>query len=314
MVWNEIKIHTTYEAIEPISNILQQFDISGISIKESIDKIKAHKTHQDKLYKLNKHEYPETGVYVIFYLPKSTKTNMLLNEIKKEITKLQTFQIDLGEHKYFTSELKEEDWTNEWKKYYHSVKVTESIFITPIWEKHTQGNTSEIIVKLDPGLAFGTGTHPTTKLSIKGLEKYLHEGDRVIDVGCGSGVLSIVAAKLGAHSILSLDVDKQAVTSTKNNAKLNGVLSKLTVQENDLLDGIKEQVDIIVSNILAEVILSFISDAYRLVKKDGYFITSGIIDEKEAEVSEALKHAGFHIKEIIYDENWVSIVAKKCHR
>src|SRR5690625_5995088 len=90
MVWNEIKIHTTYEAIEPISNILQQFDISGISIKESIDKIKAHKTHQDKLYKLNKHEYPERGVYVIFYLPKSTKTNMLLNEIKKEITKLQT--------------------------------------------------------------------------------------------------------------------------------------------------------------------------------------------------------------------------------
>lgn len=306
MLWKEIKIHTTYGALEPISNVLQDFNITGIVIREPLQE-----EGSDKLYDLNKAEYPDTGIYITFYLPKNVETKGKLQNIVKEIKNLKTYDIDLSIFEYSIKDIQEKDWENEWKKYYHSVKVTDRITIVPEWEEYTKQSQEELTIRLDPGMAFGTGTHPSTKLSIEGLEKYVSTGDKVIDVGCGSGVLSIVSAKLGAKSVLSLDLDPLAIKSTSYNAQLNGIENKLTIKNNDLLKGIDKQVNIIVSNILADIIILFPQDAYDTLEDKGIFITSGIIKDKQNLVEQSLQEVGFVIKEVNSIDHWVSIIAEK---
>lgn len=308
MIWEEIKIHTTYEAIEPIVNVLETFNITGIVVKEPIK----NEQSVDSIYELNPDDYPETGVYVIFYLLKDDEVKDTLQNIKEKINYLTSFGIDLGENKYYINSIEEKDWANEWKKYYYPVKVTENITITPTWEKYKPKSEDEVIIKLDPGMAFGTGTHQTTRLCIEALEKYLKQGSHVIDVGCGSGILSIVSAKLGAKTVLSLDVDPLAIKSTKYNAQLNDVEELLTIKQNSLLENIYQEVDLIVSNILAEIIIQFPKEAYNNLKKGGIFITSGIIQDKEDLVKKHLIDAGFTIKEIWEKDHWISIIAEKC--
>jgi ribosomal protein L11 methyltransferase len=172
-------------------------------------------------------------------------------------------------------------------------------------------HTDELIIEMDPGMAFGTGTHPTTVLCIQALERIVQKGDRVIDVGTGSGILSIAAAMLKAESVHAYDLDPVAVESARLNVKLNKVSDTAEVKQNNLLDGITGEHDVIVANILAEVILRFTSQAYNLLKDGGHFITSGIIGQKKQEVKEALEKAGFTIIEILSMEDWVSIIAKK---
>lgn len=306
MLWKEIKIHTTYGALEPISNVLQDFNITGIVIREPLQE-----EGSDKLYDLNKAEYPDTGIYITFYLPKNVETKGKLQNIVKEIKNLKTYDIDLSIFEYSIKDIQEKDWENEWKKHYHSVKVTDRITIVPEWEEYTKQSQEELTIRLDPGMAFGTGTHPSTKLSIEGLEKYVSTGDKVIDVGCGSGVLSIVSAKLGAKSVLSLDLDPLAIKSTSYNAQLNGIENKLTIKNNDLLKGIDKQVNIIVSNILADIIILFPQDAYDTLEDKGIFITSGIIKDKQNLVEQSLQEVGFVIKEVNSIDHWVSIIAEK---
>jgi ribosomal protein L11 methyltransferase len=160
-------------------------------------------------------------------------------------------------------------------------------------------------------MAFGTGTHPTTVMCIQALEKYVKPGDTVIDVGTGSGILSIAAAMLGAKSVRALDLDPVAVDSARLNVKLNKVQHIVTVSQNNLLDRIEEQANVIVANILAEIILRFVDDAYRLLEKNGYFITSGIIQAKKQEVKEGLIKAGFAIEETLVMEDWIAFIARK---
>src|SRR5690625_798976 len=307
MLWKEIKIHTTYGALEPISNVLQDFNITGIVIREPLQEEEG----SDKLYDLNKADYPDIGVYITFYLPKNVETKGKLQNIVKEIKNLKTYDIDLSIFEYSIKDIQEKDWENEWKKHYHSVKVTDRITIVPEWEEYTKQSQEELTIRLDPGMAFGTGTHPSTKLSIEGLEKYVSTGDKVIDVGCGSGVLSIVSAKLGAKSVLSLDLDPLAIKSTSYNAQLNGIENKLTIKNNDLLIGIDKQVNIIVSNILADIIILFPQDAYDTLEDKGIFITSGIIKDKQNLVEQSLQEVGFVIKEVNSIDHWVSIIAEK---
>jgi len=311
MKWSEITIHTTNEAIEPISNILHEAGASGVVIEDPFDLIKEREDRFGEIYQLNPDDYPEEGVLVKAYLPINSFLGETVEEIKEAINNLILFNIDIGLNKVSIMEVNEEEWATAWKKYYHPVKISEKFTIVPTWEDYSPVHSDELIIELDPGMAFGTGTHPTTVLCIQALERIVKKGDAVIDVGTGSGVLSIAAAMLQAKSVLALDLDEVAVQSAKLNLKLNKVHETAHVQQNNLLDGITQEAEVIVANILAEVIVRFTDDVYRLLKEDGYFIASGIILQKKEEVKAAIIASGLEIVETVQMEDWISITAKK---
>lgn len=311
MKWAELCIHTTNEAIEPISNILHEAGASGVVIQDPEDLVKDHKTTFGEIYALDPKDYPAEGIFVKAYLPLNSFLNESVNEIKAAITNLKEYQIDIGANDVTVSEVDEEDWSTAWKKYYKPVKISEKFTIIPTWEEYTPVASDEVIMELDPGMAFGTGTHPTTVLSVQAIERYITKGDIVIDVGSGSGVLSIAAVLLGAEHVHAFDLDDVAVNSTKINAELNQAADRITASANNLLEGVEVEADVIVSNILAEIILKFTDDAYKLIKPGGLFITSGIISQKKGDVKEALIKTGFDIVEVNEMEDWVAIIAKK---
>ncbi|GAJ38122.1 ribosomal protein L11 methyltransferase [Parageobacillus caldoxylosilyticus NBRC 107762] len=311
MKWSEISIHTTHEAVEAISNILHEAGAGGVVIEDPYDLIKEREDWFGEVYELNPDDYPEEGVIIKAYLPVNSFLGETVEEIKQAINNLLLYDIDIGKNKITISEVNEEEWATAWKKYYNPVKISEKFTIVPTWEVYEPVSSDELIIELDPGMAFGTGTHPTTVMCIQALEKYVKPGDKVIDVGTGSGILSIAAAMLGAKSVRALDLDPVAVDSARLNVKLNKVQHIVTVSQNNLLDHIDERANIIVANILAEIILRFVDDAYRLLEKDGYFITSGIIQAKKQEVKDGLRAAGFVIEETLVMEDWVAFIAKK---
>jgi ribosomal protein L11 methyltransferase len=311
MKWSEISILTTNEAIEPISNILHESGASGVVIEDPFDLIKEREDMFGEIYQLNPEDYPSEGVLVKAYLPVNSFLGETVEEIKQGITNLVTYDIDIGENKVEISEVNEEEWATAWKKYYHPVKISDKFTIVPTWEDYTPVHSDELIIELDPGMAFGTGTHPTTVMCIQALERIVKRDDSVIDVGTGSGVLSIAAALLSAAEVKAYDLDEVAVRSARLNVKLNKVQNRVTVDENNLLNGITGQSDVIVANILAEIILRFTEDAFELVKPGGYFITSGIIQPKKQQVKDSLEAAGFLIEEVMVMEDWVAIIAKK---
>ncbi|MFP7412145.1 50S ribosomal protein L11 methyltransferase [Priestia filamentosa] len=311
MKWSEICIHTTNEAIEPISNILHEAGASGVVIEDPTDLVKEYDTTFGEIYQLNSEDYPDDGVIVKAYLPLNSFLPETVDGIKESINGLLSYNFDLGLNKVTISEVHEEEWATAWKKYYHPVKISQRFTIVPTWEDYEPVSTDELIIELDPGMAFGTGTHPTTVMSLQALEATVQKGDTVIDVGTGSGVLSIGAALLEASHVRAYDLDEVAVKSARENTELNSVNEVVTVGQNNLLNGVEGQADIIVANILAEIIVRFVEDAYKLVKNGGTFITSGIIMNKKEEVKEALTKAGFLIEEVMVMEDWVAIIAKK---
>ncbi|GGD04396.1 50S ribosomal protein L11 methyltransferase [Pontibacillus salipaludis] len=311
MKWSEICIHTTNEAIEPISNILHEAGASGVVIEDPQDLVKERDTFMGEIYELNPEDYPAEGVYVKAYLPVNSFLGETVEEIKHAITNLIEFDINIGHNHVTISELNEEDWATAWKKYYKPVKISEKVTIIPTWEEYEPVSSDEIIIELDPGMAFGTGTHPTTVLSIQAIEQYIEENDLVMDVGAGSGVLSIASVLLGAKHVHAFDLDDIAVKSTTINAKLNNVESQIESKQNNLLQGVDVEADLIVSNILAEIIVQFTDDAFAKLKSGGYFITSGIIKNKRQLVKDQLIESGFEIVEVNVMEDWTSIIARK---
>ncbi|MCF6137978.1 50S ribosomal protein L11 methyltransferase [Pseudalkalibacillus berkeleyi] len=311
MKWSEISIHTTQEAVEPISNILHESGASGVVIEDPQDLVKVWDTSLGEIYQLNPDDYPDEGVIVKAYLPVNSFLGETVDEIKEAINGLLLYDIDLGHNKITISEVHEEEWATAWKKYYKPVKISERITIIPTWEEYEKVSTDELIVELDPGMAFGTGTHPTTVMCIQALEKSMSEGDDVIDVGTGSGVLSIAAAKLGAKSVYALDLDEVAVKSARLNIKLNKCHDRIQVRQNNLLDQVEGQVDLIVANILAEIILRFDQQAFELLNPGGKFVVSGIIKGKKEEVKQSLIQNGFLIDETLLMEDWVAFIARK---
>ncbi|MEK5173388.1 50S ribosomal protein L11 methyltransferase [Heyndrickxia sp. FSL W8-0496] len=311
MKWSEIMIHTTNEAIEPISNILHEAGASGVVIEDPFDLIKEREDQFGEIYQLNPDDYPEEGVIIKAYIAVNSFLGETIEEIKQSINNLTELNIDIGHNDVSISEVNEEEWATAWKKYYNPVKISEKFTIVPTWEEYEPVSSDELIIELDPGMAFGTGTHPTTVMCIQALERTVKQGDSVIDVGTGSGVLSIAAAMLGAEKVTALDLDEVAVQSARLNVKLNKVQSVVTVSKNDLLQGMDGQVDVVVSNILAEVIMSFTDDVAKAVKMGGYFIASGIIQQKKDQVKDAMIASGFTIEETIIMEDWVAFIAKR---
>ncbi|OZM57751.1 50S ribosomal protein L11 methyltransferase [Lottiidibacillus patelloidae] len=311
MKWSEICIHTTQEAVEPVSNILHEAGASGVVIEDPDDLVKERDTTFGEVYQLDPDDYPTEGVILKAYLPVTSFLGETVEEIRQSINNLITYNIDIGRNTVSISEVNEEEWATAWKKYYKPVKISEHITITPTWEDYKPVKTDELIIELDPGMAFGTGTHPTTVMCLQAIEKKISAGDHVIDVGTGSGVLSIAAAKLGARQVDAYDLDEVAVKSAILNTKLNKVKETVNVKQNNLLDNIEGPVDMVVANILAEVIVRFVSDAASILKPGGIFITSGIIQRKKQEVKDCLLENGFKIEETIQMEDWAALIAVK---
>ncbi|MDR9795813.1 50S ribosomal protein L11 methyltransferase [Aeribacillus pallidus] len=311
MKWSEISIHTTEEAVEPISNILHEAGAGGVVIEDPYDLIKEREDQYGEIYQLDPEDYPDEGVIIKAYLPVNSFLGETVEGIKERINNLLLYDIDLGRNHITISEVNEEEWATAWKKYYRPVKVSKKFTIVPTWELYEPAHTDELIIELDPGMAFGTGTHPTTVLCIQALEKKVQKGNIVIDVGTGSGVLSIASALLGADKVIALDLDPVAVDNARLNVKLNKVQHLVQVKQNNLLDDINVKANVIVANILAEVILRFVRDAHERLENGGYFITSGIIQNKKHEVEQALIEAGFTIEETMTMEDWVAFIAKK---
>lgn len=239
MKWSELSIHTTHEAVEPISNILHEAGASGVVIEDPLDLIKERENVYGEIYQLDPNDYPDEGVIVKAYLPVNSFLGETVDGIKETINNLLLYNIDLGRNHITISEVNEEEWATAWKKYYHPVKISEKFTIVPTWEEYTPVHTDELIIEMDPGMAFGTGTHPTTVLCIQALERFVQKGDKVIDVGTGSGILSIAAAMLKAESVHAYDLDPVAVESARLNLKLNKVSDIAQVKQNNLLDGIE---------------------------------------------------------------------------
>lgn len=311
MKWSEFAIQTTNEAVEPVSNILHEAGASGVVIEDPLELVKERENVFGEIYHLNPDDYPDEGVVIKAYLPVNSFLGDTIDAIKESINNLLLFDIDLGKNVVSISEVNEEEWATAWKKYYNPVKISERFTIVPTWEDYTPVSSDELIIELDPGMAFGTGTHPTTVMCIQALERTVTPGDLVVDVGTGSGVLSIAAALLDAKQIQSLDLDEVAVQSAKQNVEINNVQDKVSVSQGNLLDGVNEQADIVVANILAEVIMRFTDDVAKVVKPGGYFIASGIIQTKKQDVKEAIIASGFTVEETILMEDWVAIIAKR---
>ena len=309
--WTELSVLTTTEAVEAVSNIFHDAGASGVVIEESSELSKNRENQYGEIYELNPDDYPAQGVIVKAYLPASSFLAETIEEIKLAIANLKNFDINVGENILTTCEVHEEDWATAWKQYYHPIKVSERFTIVPTWEDYQPKNSDEIIIELDPGMAFGTGTHPTTVMCLQALEKTVKAGDVVIDVGTGSGVLSIASALLGANKVHALDLDPVAVKSAQENVQLNHVEKIVEVEQGNLLEKVQTEADVVVANILAEVIMTFTDDAYTIIKPGGFFITSGIISAKKEVVKSALEKSGFIIEEVLMLEDWVSIIAKK---
>ena len=311
MKWTEISILTTNEAVEAVSNILHEAGASGVVIEDSGELTRERIDQFGEIYALNPSDFPKNGVVVKAYLSATSFLAETVEEIKAAITNLINFDINIGENLLSISEVNEEDWATAWKKYYHPVKISERFTIVPTWEDYTPVSTDELIIELDPGMAFGTGTHPTTVMCLQALEKVVKQGDSVVDVGTGSGVLSVGAALLGASQVHALDLDLVAVNAAKENVELNKVDHVVEVFHGNLLDTVKEPADVVVANILAEIIMTFTDDAFSIVKPGGYFVTSGIIGAKKEDVKNALIASGFEIEEVLMMEDWVAIIAKR---
>jgi ribosomal protein L11 methyltransferase len=206
--------------------------------------------------------------------------------------------------------VREEDWANSWKAYYKPVRVSERIVIKPTWEDYPS-SPGELVIELDPGMAFGTGTHPTTVMCIKLLEKIIQGGETVFDIGTGSGVLAVTAAKLGAQAVKAVDIDEIAVKAASENVILNDVSDVVEVMTGNLLDRVQGQADIVVANIVADVIIKVCPDAVKAVRKGGQFIASGIIDTRKEDVLAAVQKNGLVIMEVCQEGDWVSLRATR---
>lgn len=286
MKWTEVSVLTASEAVEAVSNILVEAGTSGVSIEDFSDFENTPDDGFGQIWALDEADYSKEGVVIKAYFPETIFLPEILPSIQQRILELKTFGLDIGPNEVKTSEVSDTSWATAWKKYYHPLQVTRFMTVVPSWEEYTPKFSDERIIRLDPGLAFGTGTHPTTRLSMQALETSIVGGETILDVGTGSGVLSIASKALGAGDVYAYDLDEVAVRAAKENMDLNDYAKEVQVAANDLLKGISIEADIVMANILAEIILLLIEDAWRVLKPNGLFITSGIIDSKKDTVLE----------------------------
>ncbi len=330
MKWNKISLETTCEAVDLVSYMLEELGVEGIEIE---DKVQLTQEEKNKLFI---DILPELGeddgiATVNFYLDVDVDTKEMIEKVKAGLEELTTFT-NVGSGKISVSQTEDKDWMNNWKEFFKPFRVDDTIVIKPTWEQLTESKDGDLVIEIDPGTAFGTGAHETTKLCILNLKKYLKEGDELLDVGCGSGILSIVGSKLGAKCEVAIDIDVNASDIAVENAEVNHIhvvrkkreeaakreKGLLEIYDGNVMDDKKlcENIglncyDVVVANILADIIIPLSSMVADFMKPGALFISSGIIDMKAKEVKEAILRNGFEIVEITTMKDWTSIVARK---
>ena len=318
MKWKKYTIETTTAAEDFMSSMLMDLGIEGIEIEDNIPLTKEDQADMfiDFLPELP----PDEGKsHVSFYIEDDGKDQSeILKKVKIGLEELRD-TVDVGSGMILSSETEDLDWINNWKKFFSSFTIG-NILIKPTWEDVKPEDKDKFMIEIDPGISFGTGKHETTQLCIRQLIKYIKDGHpKVLDVGCGSGILSIVALKLGASEVVGTDLDADCMISTHENMKVNHLDEKLgTFYVGNLIDDVDlqkqvgtEEYDIVVANILADVIIPMAHVIPDRLRKGGYFITSGIIDFKEDEVRDAIEKTGLKVIEINHQGEWVNITAQK---
>lgn len=304
--WQEVTIHVHRDAEEAVSNLMIEPGSQGVAISDSADYV----GQEDRFGEL----YPEVEqsemIAITAYYPDTLDIEEVKADLAARLADLTDFGLETGQVSLESQELAEEDWADNWKKYFEPARITHDLTIVPSWTDY-EATADEKIIKLDPGMAFGTGTHPTTKMSLFALEQVLRGGETIIDVGTGSGVLSIASSLLGAKDIYAYDLDDVAVRVAQENIDLNAGTDNIHVAAGDLLKGVTQKADVIVANILADILVNLTEDAYRLIKDEGYLIMSGIISEKLDMVLEAAYSAGFLLETHMVQGEWNALVFKK---
>ena len=315
MKWKKFRLKTTTGAEDVVSSILSELGVEGVEIEDNVPF-----TDEDREYMfadVDSVNGPDDGTaYLNFYLDIDEDTDPIIEDIKRELSEMSEF-MDLGECSIEQSETEDIDWVNNWKKFFHQFYI-DDILVIPSWEDVKPEDEGKMVIHIDPGTAFGTGAHETTQLCIKQLKKYVKEGDRILDVGCGSGILGMMALKFGAVKSVGTDLDPGAITATNENMEVNGITQDQyevmignIIDDKEVQDKAGYEYDIVAANILPVVLLPLTPVIVNHIKKGGLYITSGIIDEKETVVKEAIENAGLEILEINYQGEWVNITARK---
>jgi ribosomal protein L11 methyltransferase len=309
MKWAEISVKTTHEATDAVANIFHDLGATGVVIEDP-KVINDYRASGLWDYCEIPEEKDVEIVIVKAYLPSDESLSDKIRLFEQQFNNLSRHDLDKGKGEISWHEVQEEDWATSWKQYFHPIKVGENIIIKPSWEEYER-SAEDIIIELDPGMAFGTGTHHTTQLCIRCLEEIVQKDYVVFDVGTGSGILSVAAAKLGATEVRAIDLDTVAVRVAKENIVHNKVEDIVSVSHGDLLTGVEGKADIIVANIIADVIIKMLPDIPARLKTEGQFVASGIISERLSDVLEAMKQNNFVVEKVIEDNGWVVIVARQ---
>ena len=303
MKWNQFRLTTTAEAEDIVSSMLMDLGIQGVQIE---DKVPLTKEDKEQMFVDILPDIPEDDgkAYLTFYLEEEEDKGTILLQVRKELEEMRAY-LNVGDCTIEESQTEDIDWVNNWKQYFHQFYI-DDILVIPSWEKVEAKDEDKMVIHIDPGTAFGTGMHETTQLCIRQLKKYVTEGAQILDVGCGSGILGMLALKFGAGYSVGTDLDPCAIDATHENMEVNGIKKdQYEVMIGNIIDDKAvqdaagyEKYDIVAANILADVLIPLTPVIVRQMKKGGIYITSGIIDDKETAVAEAVRAAGLEVLEI----------------
>lgn len=316
MKWNQFRLKTTTEAEDIVSSMLADLGIEGVQIE---DKIPLTQSDKEQMFVDILPDMPEDDgcAYLTFYLDEEVDKHEMLLKVRQELEEMRSY-LNVGDCTIEESQTEDVDWVNNWKQYFHQFYI-DDILVIPSWENVEAKDSDKMVIHIDPGTAFGTGMHETTQLCIRQLKKYVTEDTEILDVGCGSGILGMLALKFGAKHSVGTDLDPCAIDATYENMDNNGisrdqyeVMIGNIIDDKEVQDKVGyEKYDIVAANILADVLVPLTPVIIHQLKKGGIYITSGIIEEKEEVVVEAVKKAGLEVLEVNHQGEWVSVTARK---
>ena len=316
MKWNQFRLKTTTEAEDIVSSMLADLGIEGVQIE---DKIPLTQSDKEQMFVDILPDMPEDDgcAYLTFYLDEEVDKHEMLLKVRQELEEMRSY-LNVGDCTIEESQTEDVDWVNNWKQYFHQFYI-DDILVIPSWENVEAKDSDKMVIHIDPGTAFGTGMHETTQLCIRQLKKYVTEDTEILDVGCGSGILGMLALKFGAKHSVGTDLDPCAIDATYENMDNYGISRDLIevmigniIDDKEVQDKVGyEKYDIVAANILADVLVPLTPVIIHQLKKGGIYITSGIIEDKEEVVVEAVKKAGLEVLEVNHQGEWVSVTARK---